>query len=514
MAIQKRLLGARARAGIFIAGAIPPNVERIFSNVGFIVKYGSSTALEDPDLLDKLAAVLFIQKASWPSKAKDLLAAYAGLLLDYDIRVFVLFLFSDDTSAAIVDGVRKHVEDCLEELHLPYKKDASLPEPPNIELLGPSLSWDEVANRISNFIAKNPAGIGPNRLLELPKSNNLEPDTALLLRRSFSDFRELRLERLRVGRSGASVYLAYASDGRWHQPFFIKIDTRDRIMREYNKYQEDVEKYVPYHLHPRLRTQMCCLGARKGILIGDFVDKSESLLACIKEGRAGSALANLFNQSLHGWYKDASLEDVCLVERLPIPDQISDSCVALAKNMGKAVKDYSEIRAIYDRLYVGPVLMGQIHGDLNAGNIQVRGFDAVLIDFYGCNTGPLLYDAACLEASLLVDGLCYNKKTRVEWQKSVWPIYVDNKQMELISNLPPDSRARWFYISVNEIRTYAHNWEHGSYQYHAVLAVALLKKASKEKDSKGEEKYRRAAAYFFAERILTRIAKNINQPNG
>ncbi|MHB9004836.1 MAG: hypothetical protein ACYC6C_12400 [Coriobacteriia bacterium] len=510
MAIQRRLLSENPRNQIYIESKIPDSAEQILKEFGLSIEYGDTTKLNDPLFLDKLGAVLFIQTESRLSRINDNLTAHASRLLDYDIRVFVLFSFLEDTSAEVVDFFLKSALECLDKLQLPYKKTLSLPEPPNIELLGPSLPWDDVVKRIGQFMADNPAGIAPNRSLKLVNICPLDSSEEILLRRSFSDFVELEIKQLAGGKSGAAVFSAYVSDSRWLQPYFVKIDTRDCIVSEYIHYQEDVEKYLPYHLHPRLRTHFCHLGANKGILVGDFIDKSETLLECAKSGRSGPALANLFNHSLQGWHKNATIKVISLIEYLRIPGitKIKKSRIRLAQSLGNSVKNYKEVTAIFNKLELGPLLIGQIHGDLNAMNIHVRGFDSVLIDFFACKTGPLLYDTACLEVSLLIDGFYFETDFEKEWVELVSQLYVGNQLMDCSWQCRPTSNINWFFSCVKQIRLYAREWEHGPNQYAAVLAVALLKKASKDNKAEKDEAFRRAAAYYFAERILTNIIEN------
>jgi len=517
MAIQRRLLSENPRNKIYIESKVPDSAEQILKEFGLNIEYGDTTKLNDPLFLDKLGAVLFIQTESRLSGINDNLLAHASRLLDYDIRVFILFSFLEDTSAEVVDLFSKSAIKCIEKLDLPYKKDSSLPELPNIELLGPFLPWDEAAKRIGQFMADYPAGIAPNRSLRLVNFCPTDPSEEILLRRSFSDFIELEITQLVGGKSGAAVYSAYVSDGRWLQPYFVKIDTRVRIVSEYINYQEDVEKYLPYHLHPRLRTHFCHLGANKGILVGDFIDKSETLLECAQSGRSGPALANLFDHSLQGWHKNASIKDIKLVEYLQIPkiERIKMSRIQLAQSLGSSVKNYEEVTTIFNTLKLGPLLIGQIHGDLNAMNIHVRGFDSVLIDFLACRTGPLLYDAACLEVSLLIDGFHIESNFEHEWMRSVSQLYIDNRLMDCSWKCRPTSNISWFYSCVKQIRLYAREWEHGPNQYAAILAAALLIKASKDNNAIQDEAFRRAVAYYFAERILTYIVdSNENSSKG
>jgi len=168
-----------------------------------------------------------------------------------------------------------------------------------------------------------------------------------------------------------------------------------------------------------------------------------------------------------------------------------------------ATQGLSELRSLFERCKSQPVLVGQIHGDLHAANVRVRVTDAIVIDFYAHRDDfPLLYDAACLEASLLVEGFADDDRDIPAWLLSLAPLYKKSLLDGTLAYPNPKDRSCWFHACVRQIRRYALQWECGEGQYAATLAVALLTKAVKDNDASEPEASRRAAAYVLAESVL------------
>jgi hypothetical protein len=178
--------------------------------------------------------------------------------------------------------------------------------------------------------------------------------------------------------------------------------------------------------------------------------------------------------------------------------------------------DVDRLRELFSRCTSEPVLVGPIHGDLHAANVRVRAADAIVIDFLGCkHAHPLVYDAACLEASLLVDGFEGDKRfardkrgpqRKMEdaraWFNAIEILY---EHVPLHSDHTPHNPkdpSAWFFACVRQVRLYARRMERGDGQYAGALAIALLKKASKDPDVSDGENFRRAAAFALAERVL------------
>lgn len=511
----RRLLGRKQVA--WFASIPPPEARKAFEERGFRVATCTDRDLRDPAYLAGLSAVVFSQTAEKPLQVAQNIENHAARLLNYDCQVILR------------PGSRELSEDpsiltnVLVKLHLWTRglspKEAAkhtwqnpidaIPPPPYAVFFGHAVPWFF----IGNAVADNPAGAAPNFALKITIDDgvkNLDPDAELLIRRAFWDCGDLHLFSMAEGHSGVRVYRAYAElaeglHGQWPQPYFVKIGDRLKIFTEYQMYEEKVDPYIPFHLGPHLVRDRCCLGANAGVIVGDFVEESESLLACACQGRAATAIACLFDRTLLGWHRSPRKVWSPLSAGLLqcFPSRINSNRFARARVLG-ATRDLNALRAFFERCTSTPVLVGPIHGDLHAANVRVRATDAIVIDFFAHRDFPLLYDAACLEASLLVEGFADDDRDSEEWMLSLTPLYDKSLFDGTLAHPNPKERSCWFHACVRQIRRYARQWECGKHQYAAALAVALLRKAVKDKDAPEPEASRRAAAYVLAERVLWR----------
>jgi len=215
-----------------------------------------------------------------------------------------------------------------------------------------------------------------------------------------------------------------------------------------------------------------------------------------------SGIACLFTRTLRGWHRAAenigrSISEQ-LIELFPesLPPRRRRRAAELAAP--DSLKDLVELRALFVKCDSTPVFWGPIHGDLHAKNVLVRATDAIVIDFAKYREGPLVYDAACLEAGLLVEGFDHDKRDLPTWLQSVRHLY-DQPVCNVHVRLHTKNPSSWFEESVRQIRLYARDAEFHEGQYAGALGLALLRKACK--DVKVDEG-RRAAAYVLAERVL------------
>ena len=82
----------------------------------------------------------------------------------------------------------------------------------------------------------------------------------------------------------------------------------------------------PFHLGPGLRLDRCELGAKKGIIVSDYVSGAEKLLDCARDGRAEHVIASLFNTTLRTWHEASTKENYPLKDYLKkrMPDKIPE----------------------------------------------------------------------------------------------------------------------------------------------------------------------------------------------
>src|ERR1035441_5143654 len=130
--------------------------------------------------------------------------------------------------------------------------------------------------------------------------------TASDLRTSTENSRSITVEPLTKGFSGARVLAVYAEFAQgeaapYPLPYFAKIDTRKRILREYEAYDRFVTRYIPFSQRPNCEPKRCFAALTDGILVGDFVDDSVPLSDVVKPHGARSIIHSLFDDALRGW---------------------------------------------------------------------------------------------------------------------------------------------------------------------------------------------------------------------
>lgn len=357
-----------------------------------------------------------------------------------------------------------------------------------------------------------------------PAARNVSCNHRLMLCRSFPDCKEVHLDYVSdTGRSGVAVYIAHATINppRWARnqtpalrqlPFFVKIGPRWKIIPEWKNYEELVRRQVPFHLAPRLVTERCELGAHTGIIVGDFVEDSESLGECSRCGRAMTPIGTLFDRTLRGWHSQANtkINGSLFVELNKLLEgNVSRAREGKAKINWKVKRTPFEIKEYLRHRPAENLLTGPIHGDLHADNIRVRGSDAILIDFCSAREGPILADPAALEVSLAVRVPSNNK----EFDKNAWLRVMDSLFSQDALRMPPaihDPREPYAWIAscIRQVRLHALPMQRKNGQYAHVLAYYFLQAAIKDpkinskKDPHGHESFRRAFAYAIADKLL------------
>jgi hypothetical protein len=502
-----------------------PNDEVLgpFRDHGFLVQPVSGADFADVATFAGMAAVVFVQSATKPNQIAAALRNHAQPLLDHGCLAIVVMVtahVNEDGSRMSYSGL---VAQVIGQTKLPMAGASTFtPEElasadlvstddqplPHVRLFGIDTPWRYVANALA--LVDHDTVISAKLAIHAPRHVKLSNIQELMLRRAFADCSSIHLVAMDdEGKSGASVFRAYADLqsgllGPWPQPYFVKIGPRDKIFQEFQNYAAVVSPYVPFHLGPRLIAERCHLGANHGVIVGDFVERSESLRDCASRGRAGPAIASLFQSTLHGWYRLAVDDPIPLPKRLHFPKKKPPAMrLHFAKRLG-LTRSLSALRQLYlQSMSLTPVLTGPIHGDLHAANILVRGGDAILIDFYAHKDDmPILFDIACLEVSLLIDGFENDDRETYSWLRSILPLYEAPLLRSTCATTHPKEPSAWFFACVNQLRLFARDMQRCDGQYAAVLAIALLRKACKDPKLTGKANRRRAAAYVLAEKLL------------
>jgi hypothetical protein len=474
-------------------------------------------------------SVVISQRAANLKGIHGVLRRYAQRLLELDCRIYVRV-----ASAPNLQGrARTTVVNIIRQLGLPgagltpaerktlppeQQEREGLPLAPYVFVCDVAWTWEVIAQ----VIADNPAGESPNLDLSPDavsakgKKLTLSREGAMLVRRAFQDCSEVHLRQMQDGLSGVRVFRAYAKlsggmEGKWPASYFVKIGNRKKIGAEYYNYQAHALQYLPFNLAPRLTLERCGLGACHGIIVGDFVEQSEALRDSASAGRAVHAIGMLFSRTLGAWRHAARKDDrrslpEALSYLLPAEAAIPAERKVLIRSLG-ATPDLSQIRQLLDQCDAKPILVGTIHGDLNASNILIRFSDAILIDFEQLREGrPLLYDAASVEAGLLVDGFAQDRRRVPAWLKTIEPLYDSHEMFEWRVPCHPKDGSAWFYDCVREIRLHAKQLELKKGQYATALALAFVKKSCNPHLFHDRRDSLRAAAYILAERILNLVA--------
>lgn len=519
--VEVRPLRRRNKIGWY--GSPPDDtVVAIFRERDFVVEPFRDADFLSADHVDAAAAVIFVQDPNKAASFVGTLDKYGKALLDKGCLIFVTLVtehrlpnggvvsFALPVARVIgrqgwpIAGAAILSPGERSEAGIAQHDDAPLP---HVRLFRAGTAWHQVANAIT----ASDHDFSPNTTLRIePSGLSLDADHEVLVRRAFADCLSVHLVPMdEAGKSGAKVFRAYADLqtghlGPWPQPYFVKLGPREKIIQEYQHYLRVVDPYVPFHLGPRLITERCYLGALEGVIVGDFVNRAESLRECAARDRASHAIASLFHSTLHGWYRWAKEVVVPLTQQIQMPRfRGMDVRLNEAELLG-AHKRPEELRELFAQSqHCLPVLSGPIHGDLHASNILVRGHDAILIDFFAHKEAmPLLFDVACLEASLLIDGFASDDRDIDQWLESVRPLYMEPLLLKACATTHPKEPSCWFYHCANQLRIVARDFQRCEGQYAAILAIALLRKASKDLKLKGKDSQRRAAAYVIAETLL------------
>lgn len=499
---------ARSRNVVAWLNTTPPaEAQKIFEAREYGVVKCNDSDLADLSYLSGVAAVVFTQSAEKATKVLREIDRHWRKLLDNDCRVIVRPADNDQHSKIIEAriGVNKRPVSFL-----PRRVAGVVPAHaedklwyPKIDFASLNTAWHDVAN----IVDAHPPDHAPSRSLVIEGEAHIREGREILFRRAFWNCSHVDVGYMtELGRSGASVYRVHVSrsaTSAWSLPCFVKVGKRHRIIDEYNNYVEHLGPEIPFHLGPQLRVERCCLGGCEALLVGDYVDGSETLLRCAYDGRAGPAIACLFDRTLQGWHRTGEkVQPLGATGAIEVPSSISPHRLQRARYLGASC-ELNDLRTLLKACGDMEVRCGRIHGDLHARNILVRGSDAVVIDLGASRDGALLHDPASLEASLLVEGFARARRPVDEWLPGVQALYENVDLSRRIPTIGPMNPAAWFYSCVRQIRLYARQMEREPRQYAAVLASCLLWKARKDKRLAGRAGELRAAAFLLAEKVLT-----------
>lgn len=278
---------------------------------------------------------------------------------------------------------------------------------------GPARDWlhyriGATAHEVAEIFARHDPGPAINRALHIhrPESLALTEAQTFLLQRAFADCESVTLSPLGGGRSAMTVLvqatLSNSMAGPHPLPFFAKLDSAARIVTERECYERYADSHIAWNLRPNLQPTRCIVGTELGILVGSFVTKSESLWTLILEGRAGRAIANLFEETLAGWRAPtAALQSEAgsiapALSGVFVYQNVRKRYLRAAADLG-VTRDPQTIWEGFLNLPTRTWPKAPVHGDMHADNARVRGDDTIIIDLARVVLGPPSADPACME---------------------------------------------------------------------------------------------------------------------
>lgn len=376
------------------------------------------------------------------------------------------------------------------------------------------------AHELPERLARHNPGPQPNTRLDIQMAGNREPisdDDRPLFQRAFHDCRKIVLSELGGGRSRARVFsvhptLEKSDAGSWPQPFFVKLDAIERIVREAENYRL-YAPFVPFGLRPSIHGRI--LGSTRGLLVGDFADKSESLWDQVRRNIASSAVSSLFETTLGGWRNQAyavdsvkgSVATALEKARFCVPSRIKTSYLDYAKSCG--------VRATSDQLWTALCGLDQtyrvapMHADLHGENVRVRNGNAILIDFASVCSGPLTTDLAALETWLAFE--LPPEERREDYENTEWRNVIDRLYTAFSFLHPPEpsdptSSYCWMISIVRQIRHLGLAVQSCPNEYETAVAVSVLRRCMWD-DGCAADRFRRAHGYVVAARLTEHLRK-------
>jgi hypothetical protein len=397
----------------------------------------------------------------------------------------------------------------------------------------PSVAWQHLRDRVwsrtgevpafecAEVIARHDPGphAEPSLEIHLPPEVCLDEDSQFLLRRAFSDCAKIALQPLSGGRS-ATAYAVQAAlraseVGPRPMPFFVKLDTPNKILAEQSNYSLYASLHIPWYLRPNLDPKRCLIGLTKGILVGTFVAHSDSLWNVVLDGKGPRYIHALFEETLMGWRSQAyqrppakgslsaRLDHVFKYER------VVDKHVERAREFGN-VHSPRELKARL--LDVGQQTWREapMHGDLHAENVRVRGDDAIIIDLEKVATGPLCADIASLEVWLAFEVPPRTVPNRELWTSLVGTLFAPESVSRPPNLASTHEGMDWLRACVRHTRMISGAVCECSTEYVTAIALHLLRRACYDRGAADvhsqEDTYRRAYAYYLGSRLVDGLA--------
>jgi len=379
---------------------------------------------------------------------------------------------------------------------------------------------DVSAHELAENIARHDAGRPANSLLDIqvPAGVVLLPRHEFLVRRAFSDCSTISIQPLTGGRSATAFIvqatLVASEAGPRPLPFFAKIDSAPKIFLEATNYELYALQHIPWYLRPNVDDSRSILGIEEGILVGSFVEHSESLWQAVLQGRGRRYIHALFEDTLMGWRSQAYrttptrtrianvLRSVFSWEKVP----------AETVRLAAAVGNVAQPQVIWERLISLPdheIRMSPMHGDMHGENVRVRNGDSIIIDLANVGIGPLFADLASLEVWLAFEmpRTALASADEARWQKLVTELFEPGRVLRPPALASRDQTLDWLTGCVRQTRMLAHAVCGSEVEYATAIALYLLRRAQYVDMSVDGDQHRRAVAYYLASQIVEWLSR-------
>ena len=429
---------------------------------------------------------------AFPKRDRDALfaaaATHARTLVDYGLRVDLLA--ADDATIGRLQA-----------------RIASVLSLPNVNVRTSPRPFE-----VAEGAARHAAGCKPRADLEITVADNREPirkaDEALF-QRAFHHCRRIALVELTGGRSDARVFAVHmtvdrSDAGVWPQPAFAKLDRNEKIAREFQNYREFADKFIPFGLRPNV--QDVVVGSERSLLVGNFVDRSESLWDLARRNVAAPAVTALIEETLGGWRDQAYASDpengsvahAMVAAGLCKPDRIRPRYPEAALAHGVTITPtalWDQLVGLKQRYRVAPV-----HGDLHGENVRVRNGQAILIDLASVARGPLTADLAALETWLAFELPPERPEDQYEdcpWREEIRRLYAPSAFQHPPGPCASTSSLCWMSTVVRQLRRMGIAAQSCPTEYQTAVAIQLLRRCQWD-DGAPADRYRRSVGYVVA----------------
>ncbi|GAB3758698.1 hypothetical protein GCM10028796_04760 [Ramlibacter monticola] len=323
----------------------------------------------------------------------------------------------------------------------------------------------------------------------------------ILLRRAFADCTQLELRKMDSGT--ASVFQGFVTlrdsrAGPVPLPFFIKVDRYPKASKELRNYADCTALFVPFDARPNIDERRCLLGAERGLIVGNFVERSEALIRVVERSASYCpVIDSLFNHALRGWRAQAHWRQDPPPAQAMEPEgairsfrdarflRKASECEAQSRRSNGLTLSPTQIGDMLDALPPVVHRRALAHGDLHGENVVAVDGRAVLIDFVNVADGPLVKDPAALETWLFLK----ITSDPADWARTADELYSWSNLVTLPQSRAPTQPLSGVWNVIRQIRQFALSEQLTVGEYAQAVAIQLLRHTLRK--DPGEQDHRR-----------------------